>query len=433
MTAGSAAAAVFITCIALTTLAHAQENTFPSPVTDLHLARVNSLFKADGIGGGWATRDHRGRVELKGAFLSEREVDRAFSLAQTVVGVRWVSPVTPQQIKVKDWEDCFSRLFSREPCRPFIEPPPATVASDAAPGPVAQRYALVVGVGQFRNNIQPLQYANKDAYDFYSYLVLPTGGDFHRDNVILLRDQRATRDAILLALQTIRERAHEDDLVLLYFSSHGTPPDKFGGVHLVTYDSEVSPRERIWDTALTEVILRDFIQNVRAKRLIVLLDACYSNGAYNRITGFLPQGGKSLDTGADEGMGRSSRQMAERLLGAKDLVLDQGVPPVARRETPAGWGRVLVSASDSGERSWESDQYRNGVFTRFLIDGLVKQDGALEDAFAYAKSRVRTQVKLEKGADIEQNPQLTPSRRNWNMSLGRARTPEPGPPKESRP
>jgi hypothetical protein len=331
VTAGRAAAAVFITCIALTTLAHAQENTFPSPVTDLHLTRVNSLFKADGIASGWATRDHRGRVELKGAFHNEREVDRAFSLAQTVVGVRWVSPVTPQQIKVKDWEDCFSRLFSREPCRPFIEPPPSTVASDAAPGPVAQRYALVVGVGQFRNNIQPLQYANKDAYDFYSYLVLPTGGDFHRDNVILLRDQRATRHAILLALQTIRERAHEDDLVLLYFSSHGTPPDKFGGVHLVTHDSEVSPRERIWNTALTEVILRDFIQGVRAKRLIVLLDACYSNGAYNRITGFLPQGGKSLDTGADEGMGRSSRQMAERLLGAKDLVLDQAVPPVRRR------------------------------------------------------------------------------------------------------
>jgi len=392
-----------------------------SPVTNAHLNHINALLKTDGIRGAWVQRDRIGRVELQGEFGNEREVDRAFSLAQTVVGVRWVSPVTPQRIKVKEWEECLSNLLSGGRCgvaTPSAAPPSKPDA--AAPGPVAEKYALVVGVGTFKNRIQQLQYANKDAYDFYIYLVDPAGGNFPRQNVVLLRDEHATRANVTLALQDIEKRAQENDLVVLYFSSHGTPPDKFGGVNVVTYDSEVKPRERIWETSLTEGILRDFIQSVRAKRLVVVMDACYSNGAYRQVAGFLPEGGKSLDADQEEGYGRSRRDMAQRLLGAKDLVLDEPARPAASpgvKGVPQGWGKVLISASDAGERSWESDQLRNSVFTRYLIDGLRRADGAIKPAFEYAKPLVTQQVKREKGPDIEQHPQLTPNRRDWNMSL----------------
>lgn len=399
----------------------AQSPPQPSPVTSAHLSHINTLLKTNGLRGAWVQRDRLGRVELQGEFGNEREVDRAFSLAQTVVGVRWVSPVTPQRIKVKEWEECLSNLLSGGRCgAPAPSAPPPSKPDAASPGPVAEKYALVVGVGTFKNRIQQLQYANKDAYDFYTYLVDPAGGNFPRQNVVLLRDEHATRANVTLALQDIERRAQENDLVVIYLSSHGTPPDKFGGVNVVTYDSEVKPRERIWETSLTEGILREFVQNVRAKRLVVVMDACYSNGAYRQISGFLPEGGKSLDAGLDEGYGRSQRDMAQRLLGAKDLVLDEPARPVVSpgaKDLPDGWGKVLISASDAGERSWESDQLRNSVFTRYLIDGLRRSGGAVKPAFEYAKPMVTQQVKREKGPDIEQHPQLTPNRRDWNMSL----------------
>lgn len=429
----------------------AQARTWSSPVTDQHLAQINHALQGSGIRSGRAVVDRQRRVELQGEFQNEREVDRAFSLAQTVVGARWVSPVTPQNIKVKEWEECLSRLLSGESCGPGgahvagqaesaprpgggvpvpggTAPPPPGGAPPAAvaqsgeipPGPVANKYALIVGVGRFRTGITPLQYANKDAYDVYSYLTDPAGGNFKRENVILLRDEHAVRRSVVRALNEIQRVAREDDLVVVYLSSHGTPPDKFGGVHVVTHDSEVTPRERVWDTSLNEGILREFVQGVRAKRLIVVMDACYSNGAYAQIAGFLPPGGKSLDAGADEGYGRSPRYMAERLLGAKDLRLeDSPRGPSAPTTTAAsgGWGKVLVSASGAAERSWESDELRNSVFTRYFIDGLRTRGGAVKDAFEYAKPLVRHQVKREKGAELEQNPQITPSRRDWNMSL----------------
>jgi uncharacterized caspase-like protein len=417
---GIASIAVLVTFLALAASLVAQERGRPSPVTDAHLAKINGLFKASGIKAGLVGRNQLGKVELRGQFQDEEEVDRAFSLAQTIVGVRWVSFFTPQDIEHKRWERGISDLFPRpgQPSPPIT--PSTKPADDQPPGPVAEKYALVVGVGQFRNQIQPLQYANKDAYDFYVYLVDPAGGNFKRDNVVLLRDGRATRDATLDALKQIRERAQENDLVLLYFSSHGTPPDKFGGVHLVTYDSEVKPRERIWKTSLTEYDLREFIQTVRAKRLIVLMDACYSNGAYGRVAGFLPQGGKSLDGGVDEGFGRSKDHMAKRILGAKDLLVDEPSPPgsmAAGAGSPSGWGKVLVSASDAGERSWESDQLHNSVFTRYFLDGLRSNGGAVSESFDYAKMQVPQQVRREKGPDVTQVPQITASRRGWNMSL----------------
>ncbi len=84
-----------------------------SPVTDAHLQQINALFKQNNVPLGHVVFDQYNRVILKGEYADEQEVDRAFSLAQTVVGVRWVSPVTPENIKVKEWERRIGSLFSR--------------------------------------------------------------------------------------------------------------------------------------------------------------------------------------------------------------------------------------------------------------------------------------------------------------------------------
>ncbi len=399
----------------------------PSPVGSAHIRQINEAFRANGISGGWVNTDNRGRVELQGSYATEREVDRAFSLAQTVVGVRWVSPVTPANIKVKEWATCLSNLLSGQPCGPSAAAgpfppeapaaPPVPVPAEAPPGPITEKYALVVGVGRFQYGINQLQYANKDAYDFYTYLVDPSGGSFRQENVILLRDAYATRERIRAALDRIKSLAQPNDMVLVYFSTHGTPPGKYGGVHLVTYDSQPRPRERIWETSVTDEMLRDFIQNVRAKRLVMIMDACYSNGAYARVPGFLPPGGKSLGGTDDEGSGRSRTHMARRLLGMKDLVVESDEAPQPPAISAQGWGRVLISASDAGERSWESDTLRNSIFTRYFVEGLRRYQGNLREAFAYATPLVRDQVKREKGPDIDQNPQATATRSDWDIPV----------------
>jgi hypothetical protein len=384
-----------------------------SPVTQGHLNSINNSFKQNRIANGFAELDSYGRVQLKGGYEDDRQVDLAFSLAQTVVGVRWVSPVTPDNIKVKEWEKRIGSLFSR--ARVLKE-----TGSEGAPGSVRNRYALVVGVGQFKNGIQTLQYTVRDASSFYSFIVNPQGAAFPRSNVYYLTDQTATRDNIMKYLNTIKNVAGPDDLVVIYMSSHGTPPDKFGGVHIVTYDTEVKPRERVWHTAVTETMLKDFVESLRAKRLVMILDTCYSNGAYRSIPGFLPPGGKSLGADEDEGYGISKDQ-GKRLFGSKDIVLDEAPKKTAGAgksiDSQDGYGKVLLSASSAGEKSWESDSLKNSVFTYYFVDGLKRYNGSVKDAFTYSKPLVSQRVKQEKGAEISQTPQAMATSDNWNMRI----------------
>ncbi len=384
-----------------------------TPVTTAHISEIKDLFAKSRITKGYVELDQYGRVELKGEYADEKEVDTAFSLAQTVVGVKWVSPVTPENIKVKEWEKKLGGLFSRAA---VLKPP---VKGDALVGPVRNRYALVVGVGQFKNGINSLQYSIKDASSFYSFLVERAA--FPKNSVYFLADQNATKDNIVRYLTTIRNTAQEDDLVVVYMSSHGTPPDKFGGVYIVTYDTEVKPRERVWETALSESVLKDFVENLRARRLIMILDTCYSNGAYRAIPGFLPPGGKSLGVGEeDEGYG-VSQETGKRLFGAKDIVLEDAPKPKASAaksiDSQDPYGKVLISASSAGEKSWESDQLHNSVFTYYFVDGLNRYQGSVKDAFQYSKPLVQQRVKQEKGADITQTPQAMATNQDWNMRV----------------
>lgn len=385
-------------------------------VTDAHIQQINQQFAQKGVPNGFVALDSYGRLELKGDYEDEMQVDRAFSIAQSVVGVKWVSPVTPENIKVKEWERRLGSLFSRAA---VLKP---QVRGDAPVGPVRNRYALVVGVGKFKNGITPLQYSVRDANLFYRFLLEQAG--FTKNNTYFLADQNATSSSIVKYLNGIRNTAQEDDLVVVYMSSHGTPPDKFGGVYIVTYDTEVNPRERVWHTAVAETALKDFVENLRARRLVMVLDTCYSNGAYRAIPGFLPPGGKSLGVGGEnEGYGVSTAQ-GKRLFGAKDIVLeDQPRQAASSGKSIDGsqesYGKVLISASSSGEKSWESDQLRNSVFTYYFVDGMKRYDGSVKDAFDYSKPRTTQRVQQEKGADITQTPQAMATNDNWNMRVKR--------------
>jgi len=399
----------------------AAAQTEPSPVTGQHLQAINSSFARNGIAYGRVEFDAYGRVMLKGDYADEPEVDKAFSLAQVAVGVKWVSPVTPENIRVKTWEKKLGSLFARAN---VLSPP---VRGDVAPGPIRNRYALVVGVGRFKYGINPLEYAARDAFSFYQFLTDPRRGQFRPENVIFLTDESATRANISNALNKLRQLAGEDDLVTVYLSSHGSPPDKKGAVNIVTHDTETKPRERIWYTSITEDMLKEFVEGIRAKRLVMVLDTCYSNGAYRAVPGFLPPGGKSLGADDNEGYGISNEYSRRVLGGAKDLVLEDETPKagVAKSMNTGPiepYGKVLIGASGSGEQSWESEQLRNSIFTYYFVDGLNRYGGSVQQAFNYAKPRVVSRVKEEKGRDIDQNPQAMATSPNWDMRLTQVTT-----------
>jgi hypothetical protein len=404
----------------------------PSPVESSHISAINNLFNSKGISKGYVELDRFGRVILKGEYLNERQVDHAFALSQQIVGPKWVSPVTPENIKCEEWQKKIGLLFleaSEDMPSGRRTQPGATIRN---------RYALVVGIGKFQYISQKsfLKYTASDARDFYEYLINPQEGNFSSNNVILLTDSQATQGNINNALQKIKNKAAPDDMVCVYLSSHGTPPDKDGGVRVVAYDSIPEP-VRIWETSVS---LKEFIQGIKAERLVILSDACYSSGIYKDISGFLPSGGKSLGVSAGEESYGLSRDYGKKLLGSKDLVvqdrassgkamsLQSRVSPGkvvagqsktasgSGRNSAEGWGKVLIAASGAEEKSWEGDSIKHSFFTFYFLDGLQKNHGSLQDSFNYASPLVTQRVREEKQGAI-QRPQAMATTHNWNMPI----------------
>jgi len=77
----------------------------------------------------------------------------------------------------------------------------------------------------------------------------------------------------------------------------------------------------------------------------------------------------------------------------------------------------MISASGPNEKSWESEQLRQSIFTYYFLDGLNQSQGSVKDAFLYAKPRVKERVKQEKGSDIDQSPQVYITNEKWDIKI----------------
>jgi uncharacterized caspase-like protein len=164
----------------------------------------------------------------------------------------------------------------------------------------------------------------------------------------------------------------------------------------------------MWDTSLAEAKVQQFIHNVQASRMVMILDACYSDGAYRNVAGFLPDGAKSF--------GEATYALSVNKLGAKSLIVE--TQPQTAISQNKQWGKILIGASSDTEKSWESDILRQGIFTYFMLEGLRKYHGSVKDAFNYAQPLTTLRVREEKEGNTQRpNANVMPRNANWNFKL----------------
>lgn len=391
------------------------------------VAQIRERLQAAGLARAEVVQGDDGRVTLQGSYRNRTEVLSAFSIAQQVVGVRWVAPTTPEKIRyvfdnaLDKFCAALGTCAGAKPAAPppppapdpTSRPPPGTVTAAAA---APRKYALVVGVGEFENlgREQWLQYTPRDAQLVYDYLVDPRGAGFARGDVTLLTNQAATRAALESAMERIAAGAGPNDLVLLYISSHGTPPNDRGTMQVITYDTRLKPREQIFLSSLSDDRIAEFAQRLGPARLVAILDTCYSGAAFEKVPGFLATGAKNLrlDDERETVVGYSGRSLHTLATGAKDLRFDDERAPLP---PPGNQGpRVLMSASDGGQRSWESERLRQSFFTYHLVSAL-RGTPDLERAYLQAKPRVSAEVLRDKGQP--QTPQAVFMPRGTSFSL----------------
>ncbi len=283
---------------------------------------------------------------------------------------------------------------------------------------VREKWALVIGISDFQfksNKLKNLSYPAKDANDFATLLKTPTYGRFKNTNVRVLTNESATTKEIKAGINWLARSAQKDDLVVIFLSSHGSPreADTTGKVsYVITYDTDVSSADSLYGSALPmQEIVEAMSFRIAAQRGVMFLDTCFSGEAasglqavrnYSSVTS-----GATSDLSNSKGSKSLQAQYAE---GAKTLI----------NQLNYGIGRVVITASQPDEQSWESDKIKNGYFTFYLIKALMQNNGtlSLEQLYNYLKVEVSNAVMNDQGKS--QVPMMSPLKPPVEIILGGA-------------
>ena len=178
------------------------------------------------------------------------------------------------------------------------------------------------------------------------------------DDVVTLLNQPEC--VVREAIDDFFNQKMPDDLLVLYFSGHGVR-DEIGALYLAVKNTI---RSKLRATGIKSDYIREAMDQSRSRRQVLVLDCCNS--------GAFAQGTKAEIGGS---------------VGTKTAF-------------EGGYGRVILTASDSTQFAWEGDkvigQTDNSLFTHYLVEGLegkADRDGdghiTVDELYEYAYEKVR--------------------------------------------
>lgn len=223
-------------------------------------------------------------------------------------------------------------------------------------------YPLIIGP-----KLNDLKYNQKDAEVFNEILAdqeqvlirqLSKKKNYRRkiisqSNQSLIR--QITLDDIDQSIKSIGSKIQEDDTFILFCSSHGIP-------HPNEHDKDVLIKIQNNDQyySFRQLFLK-ILKEVKCKKIIIVLDACYSGRAINTVKGLT---------------NNSSQQTI-----------------------------VVLTSSSESQTSIEGENFKQGVFTKFLLKGISNGDTNQDKKITFNELFESIQKGLIK-ADYRQKPQI---------------------------
>jgi hypothetical protein len=263
---------------------------------------------------------------------------------------------------------------------------------------LSNHFALIIGIGNYLSpGFSNLPVTIKDAEAIANILTSPSCG-FLAENVTLLTGEQANRASILLALNSIAQKTGTDSVVFIYFSGHGGRIWNGSG-----WASYLCPRESDVDileqTAISDTVFSQNIANLKASKVVVVLDSCHSGGVVELKAA---HGKATWKVGFSE-------EYYERL--------------------SQGSGRVVIASSRSEQFSYyDPDKYPLSIFTHHFILALagkaaVRNDGYVHilDIFHSVNEDVQAdeprQTPILRVKDLDMNFPLALSSKGKNANL----------------
>jgi uncharacterized caspase-like protein len=292
------------------------------------------------------------RAEIVGHLPSNPEADRIGNFIDQGFGD---APVRPP---ARPPQNAQQTPNVPPPQMPVQQPTaPATVSAPPVAGnPNMKVWAVIVGVADYQRKESRLNYTDDDAYRMYAFYKSPEGGSLPDRQITLLIDEEATRANIIDAIQKVYSAAGDDDMLVFYFSGHGSQRA------FITYEYDGMRHEDNRGMLLHEELNKAFEQSPARYKYIVA-DACHSGNSASQY-----------------------KSLAANEKGTFYQAFDE-----------AKKGFVLLLSSMGNEVSLETSGKRQGIFSYYLLLGLKGESDSNHDKtvsvielYDYVKKNVQT-------------------------------------------
>ena len=256
-------------------------------------------------------------------------------------------------------------------------------------------YALLIGINTYSENslqrINSLSACVNDTNNMRQFLLKNYGDIVNENQIQLLTNEAATRTNVIKGFREHLTQAQAEDVVLVYYSGHGSTGITATEFQKFTTDNE----EQTWvlhdsrtaagnDLADKEIALLLEEIGIKKPQIIVIADSCHSGSVTREVEEFQSMTARFT-------LGDNRPRSLESYLEGAYLQRSKNTIP----ETP----HLLLAACDRTERAWEVSG--SGVFTKSVLEILEKNGGQIRYTDLFVQTRARVQSKL-----TNQSPQL---------------------------
>jgi len=200
-------------------------------------------------------------------------------------------------------------------------------------------YLITVGINKYKNPKYNLNYAEADANGVEASIKKSSSGIFKAIVPYNIRNEKAVKTNILAALDDVKKKSLEQDILVMYYAGHGVMSGEAASekeFYIVPTDvTQLYGREDLLaEKAIGASSLKEYAKTINAQKQVFIIDACQSAGALESIT----------ERGAAE---------------------EKAIAHLARST-----GTFWITSTGSNQFASEFDKLGHGIFTYSLIEGL---------------------------------------------------------------
>ena len=418
---------IFISLLLLTGCAANQLHSYQPvykkyEVPETLITQIKQEFKSNGLLSADVALDNTGRVKLVGEYVDEDEVDKAFLVSQSIVGIKSTSPIYPEKILKKRWESGISNALLKMNPRLADNP---------------QKRALIIGINNFKDKRISSISGEDDARRVRE--------EASKNGYLItaLLGEQATKKNIKNALSNLIGEIRPNDTLMIYISSHGLGAISNGGdsrkMSIVAYDSDTSGNNpvKFYQTSVpdTDVVALTHRPTANGAKTYAIIDTCYSG---DMLSGF-PESESSrfiirTNNGYPERFSPTPNRFVSRyeskgiVFNSDDSTNTEYVNTVNKSKVYDANNTVFITATSGGQKSWgaktgsafkapNGTTRKGSFFTQAFFDYLTTSNGNVVNAFNHARDWTINKVtSLPKEAaiaeriqyPIKQTPVMTP-------------------------